>query len=112
VNAAGELLLSLGEEQIRQPRPALYQEIGGERREVQGRYVVSAGGRVGFAVGDYDPRLPLLIDPVLAYSTFLGGLQDDSGTGIAVDAAGNAYVTGSTQSTNFPTANAFQNTIA
>jgi hypothetical protein len=59
-------------------------------------------------VGAYDPSRPLTIDPSLSYSTYLGGNGDDEGFGIAVDAAGNAYVTGDTSSPNFPTANPLQ----
>ena len=59
-------------------------------------------------MGSYDPSQPLVIDPILSYSTYLGGSGDDQGDGIAVDAAGNAYVTGYTASTNFPTANPLQ----
>ena len=65
----------------------------------------------GFAVGDYDPDRELVIDPSLAYSTLLGGTSHEIGSGIQVDAAGNAYVTGFTQSPNFPTtAGAFDRT--
>src|SRR5207253_2871672 len=64
--------------------------------------------RVGFEVADYDLRRPLFIDP-LVYSTYLGGsAEDDFGRGIAVDSSGNAYVTGETSSTNFPTMNPLQ----
>ena len=74
-------------------------------------------GSVGFAVGEYDATLPLVIDPylptvALAYSTYLGGTGYDQGNGIAVDSSGNAYVTGYTNSTNFPvTPGAFQATF-
>ena len=65
--------------------------------------------QVGFQVGAYDSSLPLTIDPVLSYSTYLGGNNGDFGEAIAADAAGNAYVVGETFSTNFPvTAGAFQ----
>src|ERR1700756_1412064 len=65
-------------------------------------------GEVGFHVGSYDHGRPLIIDPVLAYSTYLGGSTDEYALDIAVDSAGNAYVTGGTASTDFPTANPFQ----
>jgi hypothetical protein len=81
-------------------------------RELRTRYEVRAAQgatkRVGFAIDGYDETRALLIDPVLTYSTYLGGSGGDGGNGIAVDAAGCAYVTGSTYSTNFPTANAYQ----
>ena len=87
----------------------VYQEVGGKRREVPSGYELRGSGRVGFNIGGYDATRPLIIDPVLAYSTFLGGSGTDVGHGIAVDAAGNAYVTGSTTSSNFPTVSGFDN---
>jgi hypothetical protein len=83
---------------LRQPPPETYQ--GGRR--VASAYVLNADGTVGFRLGRYDRAQPLVIDPVLTYSAYLGGNGNDSGRAIAVDAAGGAYVTGETQSTNFP----------
>jgi Ca2+-binding RTX toxin-like protein len=79
----------------------LYQSIAGRRVMVEGRFSLE-GGEVGFEVGAYDHRHPLVIDPTIVYSTYLGGSGDDVGWGIAVDGSGAAYVTGSTTSTNFP----------
>jgi hypothetical protein len=107
----GDLLLSVREETIRQPKPFVYQEVAGARREVEGGYALGEDGRVRFALGEYDGALPLVIDPVLIYSTYLGGSGDDEGLDIAVDSAGTAYVTGYTNSTNFPVANALQATF-
>jgi serine/threonine protein kinase len=68
---------------------------------------------LGFRVGAYDHSAPLVIDPVLAYSTYLGGSSDNHSYGIAVDSSGDAYITGLTPSTNFPTTpGAFQTTSA
>ena len=123
LDGAGELVLRTALGEVRQHRPVIYQETAGGRREVEGRYSVreSAGAArpahrsysVGFELGDYDPRLPLVIDPVLVYSTYLGGGGSaDTARGVAVDAAGNAYVTGETISTDFPTtAGAVQTTF-
>jgi hypothetical protein len=103
-SASGDLLLHVGERTVRQQKPAVYQEVNGERKEIESGYMLRGAGRIGFAVGAYDSQRPLIIDPVLAYSTYLGGNGDlDSGHGIAVDSAGNAYVTGLTDSTDFPT---------
>ncbi|HEU4596905.1 MAG TPA: SBBP repeat-containing protein, partial [Pyrinomonadaceae bacterium] len=106
--ASGDLLLGVGESTIRQPKPFVYQEVAGTRRAVEGGYALDEGGGVRFTLGEYDSALPLVIDPVLSYSTYLGGSGGDQGLHIAVDSAGNAYVVGFTTSTNFPTANAIQ----
>jgi hypothetical protein len=108
VNADGELLLTLGESVVRQPKPFIYQDVAGERREVAGGYLVERGGRVRFSLGEYDAALPLVIDPILLHSTYLGGTGGDQSWAVAVDSSGSAYVAGYTTSTNFPTANAVQ----
>lgn len=109
LDAGGELVLHVGGEQVRQHKPILYQEVNGVRREVAGGYVLTGPRHVGFHVADYESRRPLIIDPVLSYSTYLGANGIDVTRGVAVDAAGNAYVAGHTLSTNFPTtAGAFQ----
>jgi hypothetical protein len=104
IDAQGELVLHVGGSEIRQHKPVVYQEIGGVRREIDGGYVLKGAKRVGFQLAAYDRNRPLIIDPVvLSYSTYLGGSNNDRGSGIAVDGSGNAYVTGGTTSTNFPT---------
>ncbi len=111
VNEAGDLLLSVGESTLRQPRPLIYQEINGARQTVAGSYSVNPDGLVGFTIGDYDAQAPLVIDPILIYASFLGGGGSDEARDIVVDAVGNAYVCGNTSSVNFPTVNAFQGTF-
>jgi hypothetical protein len=108
----GDLLMTMGEKVIRQHKPIGYQQTKGGRREVESRYAVKEGGRVGFEVGEYDRSAPLIIDPVLVYSTYVGGSGGDQGLHVAIDALGNAYICGFTTSTNFPTANALQATNA
>ncbi len=112
---------------IIQKRPYVYQVIDGKKVEREGRFVIrdrrpsSVKGTnatdtsngwgqrciYGFQVASYDKRYPLVIDPTIVYSTYLGGSSADLGYAIAVDSAGNAYVTGYTYSTDFPTENAF-----
>src|ERR1035441_8986022 len=110
VNREGALVIGLGGSEVIEPAPVVYQEIGGQRQTVAGRYVLRGRGRVGFSVAEYDRSQPLVIDPTLVYSTYLGG--SDRANAIAVDASGNAYVTGITWSLNFPTTpGAFQTTL-
>ncbi len=103
VDAQGDLLLHTDLGVIRQRKPVVYQEINGVRREISGGYVLRGARQVGFKVAAHDHSRPVIIDPVLFYSTYLGGSGADSGQGVAVDSAGNAYVTGGTSSINFPT---------
>ena len=106
VGTGGELLVGTSLGTLKDAAPVSYQRIGGERVPVESRYKLLKGeGRsgYGFAVGAYDPRYPLIIDPALDYSTFLGGTDSDFGAGIAVDASGSAYVTGGTDAGDFPT---------
>jgi uncharacterized repeat protein (TIGR01451 family) len=102
VEENGDLVVSADGGDVRQQKPFAYQEINGTVREVASRYVVDRRGAVRVALGEYDRALPLVIDPVLIYSSYLGGSNSDLGLAIAVDSAGSAYVAGSTASTNFP----------
>lgn len=112
IDADGDLVLRTSHGEVKQHRPTIYQEIEGVRAPVDGAYVQLSERQVGFRVAAYDPAQPLIIDPVLSYSTFLGGSNSsDVGTAIAVDSAGNAYVTGWTYSSNFPLVNAYDSRI-
>ncbi len=102
VDAAGDLVLHTAGGQVRQHKPVVYQEAGGTRQEIAGQFVLSNGNQVSFAIAAYDMSRPLVIDPTLSYSTYLGGGLTDEGRGIAVDGNGNAYVTGSSASFDFP----------
>ena len=103
VGAGGELLVQTSLGVLKDAAPVSYQRIAGERVPVQSRYKLTGDGGYGFAVGAYDPRYPLVIDPELDYSTFLGGSRFEDSFDIAVDADGSAYVTGQTGSSNYRT---------
>ena len=85
-------------------KPVAYQLAEGKRVPVEARYTLSAANQVGLALGRYDPSQTLIIDPVLAYSTYLGGSDDDLLEAIALDFRGDVYVTGATNSPDFPLA--------
>src|SRR5205807_2210651 len=103
VNSRGDLALQMREGVVWHLKPVVYQEVDGARRAIAGRFVVKNAHEIGFHVSPYDTHKPLVIDPVLTYSTYLGGSGDDGAYGIAVDGSGNSYVTGGTASPNFPT---------
>jgi hypothetical protein len=123
IDGDGSLLLRLGEGgEIAQPSPVAYQlDADGTKQFVEARYETRANG-VGFAVGAWDRTRGLVIDPTIVYSTYLGGSGDelvnnsfpgnDFAIGAAVDPAGEAFVAGSTQSSNFPTMNPFLGTCS
>ncbi|MBZ5542870.1 MAG: SBBP repeat-containing protein, partial [Acidobacteriia bacterium] len=104
----GDLVLGVGGSEVRWRRPRVYQQAEGVRQEINAGYVLRAAHRVGLRLGEYDRRRPLIIDPVLSYATYLGGTGGDVAYGIAVDSNGNAYITGTTNSTSFPTLGAGQ----
>ncbi|MCG2771001.1 MAG: SBBP repeat-containing protein [Desulfobacterales bacterium] len=112
VTPEGDLALYLpGGGALLQKKPHIYQEIAGVRVAREGRFRVhqdTVQPVFGFEVAAYDRKHPLVIDPVLVYSTYLGGGNSEFGRAIAVDGAGCAYVTGYTGSTNFPTQNPSQ----
>jgi len=135
--ASGDLMIKVGDDEVRFHKPAVYQPAvatvsdrrlqwstnlshvgvasGRLRRsesaataELDATFVLASNNEVAFRVAEYDPKRALVIDPVLSYSTYLGGSYNDYGYGIAVDSAGSAYVTGYTLSADFPTANPLQ----
>ena len=113
IDIDGDLVLQTGSGELRFHQPRIYQDIDGSKQSIAGHYVfldsetADSGLRateVGFEVAAYDTSKPLIIDPVLVYSTYLGGSNGDSGSSIAVDAEGNVYVAGTTSSADFPIA--------
>ncbi|MGB2633355.1 MAG: SBBP repeat-containing protein [Candidatus Acidiferrum sp.] len=103
VNSHGDLVLSVPGGKLELQKPLIYQEVRGERHEIAGNFIVDGHNSVSFSVPNYDRSAPLILDPVLSYATYLGGTADDTGNAIVVDGSGDAFVAGSTYSTDFPT---------
>ena len=102
----GDLVLETGSGSIRQLKPFVYQQIDGAKTEIASAYDLKKSGDafdVSFNLASYDTTKELVIDPILAYGTYLGGTAFDEGRSIAVDAQGNAYVVGTAASRDFPT---------
>ena len=85
-------------------KPVAYQREGEKKVAVAANYVLEGGGRVAFQLGSYDSRRELVIDPILSYSTYLGGSNIDGANAIAVAPDHTAFIAGGTFSTDFPTA--------
>ena len=96
----------------RHRRPRVYQQLASGRSEISGHYVLQGNRQVGFEIGAYDSGFPLVIDPTLVYSSYLGGSADDHGYSVAVDSSGCAYTVGETWSANFPLLNPMQSVPA
>jgi hypothetical protein len=103
----GGVLLRMDAASLRMHPPRVFQSVQGVPRELLASYRLTEDERVSVHVEDYDPRHPLTIDPVLSYSTFVGGSGDDSGRAIAVDASGCAYLAGASKSLDFPAGSGF-----
>ena len=131
IDATGDLVVPVGGSQVRLQAPRVYQKFGAEERTVAGRFELRGQNEIGFHLGAYDRNRTLIIDPTLTYSTYLGGSGNEACSviapiiivgisaptpgcpAIAVDAASNAYVAGSTTSTDFPeTAGEYQPALA
>ncbi|HLY17759.1 MAG TPA: SBBP repeat-containing protein [Bryobacteraceae bacterium] len=105
IDGHGALRLRTGSGWITQAQPVIYQQAGAGRRRISGHYAVTGVNEVGFEIGPYDPGLPLIIDPTLAFASYLGGSGDDYGHAVAIDGQGCAYVVGETGSADFPMLN-------
>ncbi|HYN04388.1 MAG TPA: choice-of-anchor D domain-containing protein [Vicinamibacteria bacterium] len=102
IDEAGDLVMTTALGDVRQKAPVAYQLVDGERREVVSRYVLPKEGEVAFRVGPYEGHLPLVIDPVLSYATFLGGSSQDSGLDVSIAPDGSLWLAGSTFSSDLP----------
>src|SRR5256885_12977811 len=111
IERSGNLTMRVGEAQFALRRPIAYQIIHSQKHTVPARFLPLGGGQFGIQVGSYDRRFPLIVDPVLAYSTYLGGSDDEGIFGIGFDNEGNLYVAGETSSLDFPNKGAIQNDV-
>jgi hypothetical protein len=109
---SGNLILASSAGNVLLHKPVAYQQKDGARQPVDARFVLQAHNQVRFALGNYDRSRELVIDPSVSYATYLGGTAEDDSNAIAVDANGNAWVTGQTKSTDFPTKNPLTNHTA
>jgi len=116
VDQNGDLVVHTAAGDVRFQKPRVYQMDGNShpriKRFVRSRYGVGNDGIVSLDIGDYDRTEPLIIDPVLSYSTYLGGTDFNYASGIAVDGSGNTYITGYTTSTDFPVLGGVQSTFS
>jgi hypothetical protein len=110
LDESGDLVLVTDAGELREAKPEIYQEIEENRVQVEGGFRLVGGNQVGFEVGAYNHAYPLIIDPMLSYSTYLGGSGLDAAQAIGVDGLGNVYVAGQTDSFDFPVANPMQST--
>jgi len=106
----GNLTIASNGEEVKHSAPVIYQEQEEGRVSVAGKYVIKGTNEIGFEVGDYDHSKALVIDPVLIYSSYIGGSSSDQGFTVAANVSGEAYVAGETSSdaATFPLKDAFQ----
>lgn len=114
IDSEGNLrILTTDDQEVLMHKPFVYQNELDRKIEIESKFILLAKNQIGFEFGGYDSSKDLIIDPVLSYSTYLGGSAIDRGTAIAVDSGSNATVTGITSSLNFPTTvGAFQTALA
>jgi hypothetical protein len=113
IDPSGNLIIEMARGQYREEAPYVYQQAGGVRKPISGRYRLTGGGRTAaFEVGAYDTTMPLIIDPAISFSTYFGGAGFDSANAVAVDAEGNVYIAGWTESYDLPVSGAVQRTAA
>ncbi len=101
-NSDGSLMVRVGRHELSWQSPVIYQEMEGGRRKVEGRYRMVTANEVGFEIGVYDVHRPLVIDPVILYSTYVGRNNIEMGARLAVDSSGNAFLTGFTGDFAYP----------
>jgi hypothetical protein len=108
IDPDGSLVIRTGRGTLRESRPEVFQDYPEGRTAIPAAFRKVDDKTVGFHLGSWDPSRPLVIDPELTYSSFLGGQMLEAVQGVAVDANGNTYVTGWTESPGFPSRNAIR----
>jgi hypothetical protein len=111
LQANGDLLVRVGDAKLQLRKPVAYQIIRGQKTKIESHFRMLGKGQYGLRIGHYDARYDLIVDPVLTYSTYLGGKDDEGIFGIAFDNDRNLYVAGETSSVNFPTKNPIQSQV-
>ncbi|MBL8194015.1 MAG: SBBP repeat-containing protein [Blastocatellia bacterium] len=102
IDKQGDLLIETKSGLVRQHKPFIYQEIEGRQIAINGSYKKHNDNTIGFSLAEYNQDFPLVIDPEISFSTYLGGQLTDQASAIAVDREGNSYIVGTTSSNNFP----------
>ena len=108
IDSQGQLVVATSGGNVLLRKPVAYQNAGAEKQIVAANYTVRENNQVRFQIGAYDHNRPLIIDPILAYSTYLGGSNIDGAYAIAVASDNTAFVAGATFSTDFPTTHQLQ----
>jgi len=111
IDGQGALILQTGAGDLKLLKPLAWQKVNGRRQEVACEYVINRRQQIEFRLGQYDPHFELVIDPVLLYSSYLGGNGFDQAWSVAVDKDGSAYVAGLSASTDFPDGSQIQPAI-
>ncbi|MEP7367406.1 MAG: SBBP repeat-containing protein [Acidobacteriota bacterium] len=109
VEEEGGLVVHTSKGSFREHAPIAYQDLPEGRRYLGASYFMQGDETAGYLIEEYNHQVPLVIDPVLTYSTYIGGTRSDAGNSIALDSAGSIYVAGYTDSTNIPTQSSIQN---
>ncbi len=112
IDSDGSLVAAVGENTLRLHAPVAYQVADNQKQSVNAKYLLQQDGSVSLQIGNYDDARELVIDPILAYSTYIGGSNIDGANGIAVALDGTAFITGGTFSSRLPTAHPFSRTMA
>jgi hypothetical protein len=108
VDDQGDLIVPTPGGKLTQFAPVIYQDVNGVRQNISGRFALQASGQMGFELGSYDRTHPLVIDPVVDFSTYYGGSRSDEARAVALGSDGSVYVAGATNSIDFPLANPYQ----